>query len=196
MRFERQQLREVLPLVVANAPRIDATVANGRFEGWALPEFEWVRRLHVVVAIEQDGRLVRRHVAPAQHHRMVPCRHSFCFHAEGLQHVHKHGREFANADIVRAYAGVAYIVHHARDECLAVDLHMIKQLLEIGIDDAHWRLSLSGPDDDVSLADQQSSFWVFRSDMKCPSPDVAIWPIERRLRVRTSGSCITQSHYL
>ena len=137
VRFERQQLREVLTLVVTNAPRIDAAVANGRFEGGTLPKFERVRRLHIVVAIKQDRRLVRRHVAPAKYHRMVPCRQNFRLHAEVPQHFHKHGCDFNDADIMRAYAGVTRIVHHARDKCLVVGIYMIKQLLQLGIDDAH-----------------------------------------------------------
>ena len=40
MRFERQQLCEVLALVVANASRIDAAVADGRLKGRTLPKFE------------------------------------------------------------------------------------------------------------------------------------------------------------
>ena len=70
--FKRQELREVLTLVVANASRVNAAVADRRLERRAIPKLERVRGLYVVMAIEQDRRLVRRHVAPAEHHRMVP----------------------------------------------------------------------------------------------------------------------------
>ena len=56
MRFDRQDLGEVLALVVADAARIDAAVADRGLEGRADPGVQRVRRLHVIMAVEQHRR--------------------------------------------------------------------------------------------------------------------------------------------
>ena len=55
MRLDRQDLGEVLALVVADAARVDPAIADRRLEGRADPGLQRVRRLHVVVAVEQHG---------------------------------------------------------------------------------------------------------------------------------------------
>jgi hypothetical protein len=34
---------------------VDATVADGRLEGWRGPQIDRVDRLHIVMAVDQDG---------------------------------------------------------------------------------------------------------------------------------------------
>ncbi len=49
-------VREYLPLVVGRTAGEEIPVAPRRLERWASPQFQRVRRLHVVMSINQDGR--------------------------------------------------------------------------------------------------------------------------------------------
>ena len=69
-RFQRLDEREHLPLVVHRAARIEVAVAHLRLEGWTLPQLDGVHRLHVVVAVEENGRLVFRFEPLAVDERM------------------------------------------------------------------------------------------------------------------------------
>ena len=60
VRFNRLEVHEDLPLVVGRAARVDFAVADGRLEGRGFPQLDRVDRLHVVVAVEEDGRRARR----------------------------------------------------------------------------------------------------------------------------------------
>ena len=58
-----QDVRHDLALVVGRAACIDAAVANGRVEGRGCPFRQWLRRLHIVVAVDKNrwlGRVVWR----------------------------------------------------------------------------------------------------------------------------------------
>jgi hypothetical protein len=56
VRLDRLEVHEHLPLVVGRPARVDLAVADGRLEGRRLPQLERIDRLHVVVAVEEDGR--------------------------------------------------------------------------------------------------------------------------------------------
>src|SRR6185295_13962674 len=66
--FDRDEHRS---LVVRDAARIEAAVADLRLERRALPPLEWIGRLHVVVPVDQKGRSVRRAEPLAVHHRVA-----------------------------------------------------------------------------------------------------------------------------
>src|SRR6266849_263748 len=52
--LDGQQLRKVLALVVAHTPGVKSSVAHSRLEGWCNPFFQWLGRLHIIVAIQED----------------------------------------------------------------------------------------------------------------------------------------------
>jgi len=54
-RVERREPADELTLVVLRAAREDRAVALGELEWLALPELERLRRLHVVVVVEEQG---------------------------------------------------------------------------------------------------------------------------------------------
>ena len=56
VRLDGLEVHEDLALVVGRAARVDLAVANGGFKRRRLPQLERVDRLHVVVAVEEDGR--------------------------------------------------------------------------------------------------------------------------------------------
>ena len=56
VRLDRLEVHEHLALVVGGAARVDLAVADGRLERRRLPQVQGIDRLHVVVAVEQDGR--------------------------------------------------------------------------------------------------------------------------------------------
>ena len=60
-----------LPFVVGSASSIEIAVADRRLEGRCFPEFEWVRRLNVVVPVQQHRRLSRRVKPIGIHQRMI-----------------------------------------------------------------------------------------------------------------------------
>src|SRR5689334_13706558 len=68
-RLDRQQLREVLALVVAGAARVDPPIADGRLKRRRDTGAERVGRLHVVVTVQQHPWLPWGVVAPSIDHR-------------------------------------------------------------------------------------------------------------------------------
>ena len=64
VRFDGLEVHEHLALVVGRAARVDLAVADRRLERRRLPQVERIDRLHVVVAVEENGR--RRLGAPSQ----------------------------------------------------------------------------------------------------------------------------------
>ena len=60
VRLDRLEVHEDLALVVGRAARVDLAVADRRLERRRHPEIQRIDRLHVVVAVEQDRRRVRR----------------------------------------------------------------------------------------------------------------------------------------
>ena len=80
--FDRVDMGKVLPLVVADAAGIDIASDPARLEGRRGPELERIRRLNVVVAIHQKGRLFRiRFRRPRDHHRVAGGLADFGFQA-------------------------------------------------------------------------------------------------------------------
>ncbi len=56
MRFDRLEVHEDLALVVGRAARVDLAVADRGLERRRFPQVHRIDRLHVVVAVEEDGR--------------------------------------------------------------------------------------------------------------------------------------------
>ena len=56
VRFDGLEVHEDLALVVGGPARVDLAVAHGRLERRGVPELQRIDRLHVVVAVEEDGR--------------------------------------------------------------------------------------------------------------------------------------------
>src|SRR5439155_15357391 len=54
--IDRLQQAEDLPLVVGGATRVELAVAQRRLERRRRPLGEWIRRLHVVVPVDQERR--------------------------------------------------------------------------------------------------------------------------------------------
>ena len=57
--LHRFQMREHLPFVVGRPPGVEVAVANGRLERRREPWLQGLRRLHVVVAIHEQGWFTR-----------------------------------------------------------------------------------------------------------------------------------------
>ncbi|MEJ7666445.1 MAG: hypothetical protein WKG07_46485 [Hymenobacter sp.] len=73
MRLNRLEVHEDLALVVGRAARVDLAVANRRLERRGRPQVKRIDRLHIVVAVEQDGRRARRSEPLAIDDRMPRC---------------------------------------------------------------------------------------------------------------------------
>ena len=81
--FDRLEMGEMLALVVGGAAGDQRAPADGRFEGRRLPEFERLRRLHVVVAVNQEMRAPPRPAGRAgEHDRMARRRTQFGLEAD------------------------------------------------------------------------------------------------------------------
>ena len=66
--LDRIQVGQMLPLVVGRAAGIEGAVFNAGFERRGLPQFERLRRLHIVVAVDEEGGLLRIRLGSAGHH--------------------------------------------------------------------------------------------------------------------------------
>ena len=123
-RLDGFQVREVLPLVVAAAPGVDAPVANRRRERRRLPEFQRLHRLHVVVPVQQQ-RATRAGHAPFSEHdraairgedvRVQPYLRHFLSEQPGALH---------QPDSLRADARLTQQPHEAVHRVLSVRLHV------------------------------------------------------------------------
>ena len=71
VRLDGLDVHEHLALVVGGAARVDLAVAHRRLERRGGPQVQRVHRLHVVVAVEEDGRLAGRVEPVAVHHRIA-----------------------------------------------------------------------------------------------------------------------------
>jgi hypothetical protein len=92
-------------LVVSDAARVDATVPDFRFE---LPEVQRIRWLHVIVAVEENCRLVRSGVQPrAEHHRVAACFQHTGGESGMLHELAHQYRGLANADVLGTDARLA-----------------------------------------------------------------------------------------
>ncbi len=137
VRFDRHQLREVLSLVVADAAGVDAPVADGRLEGRAHPRLVGLGRLHVVMAVEEDGRLAGHVRSAAEHHRMAAGRNRLDLHAELAEHVDEQCRHLGDALVLGADARMADIVHQPFDEGGAVLFDMGEDALQRCVSGRH-----------------------------------------------------------
>src|SRR5882757_4696078 len=54
--LQRFYMHVELSFVIGRAPRIDLTVFDHRVEGTAVPEFQGIGRLYIIVTIDQYGR--------------------------------------------------------------------------------------------------------------------------------------------
>ncbi len=65
-------VNEHLAFVVRGAARVQIIVAHLGFERIAVPQFDRINRLHIVVAVNQNGRFVRPGLQPfGRHDRMA-----------------------------------------------------------------------------------------------------------------------------
>src|SRR3954454_5796167 len=64
-----QQLRQVLPFVIADATAIQTAMPNGGLKWRREPGIQRIGRLDIVVAVEQYSRCVGHGGTAAQHHR-------------------------------------------------------------------------------------------------------------------------------
>src|SRR6185503_7994667 len=72
--FARFEMREVLAFVVTGAPPKDLTMLDARFERFRFPKLEGLRRLHVVMTVENEMRAIRPALfARAPHHNRIAC---------------------------------------------------------------------------------------------------------------------------
>ena len=120
MRLDGQDLGEVLALVVADAARIDPAIADRGLEGRADPGVQRVRWLNVIMPVEQHRGRAGLLLPPCEHHRVVHGRHGLRFQPQIAQHADEERGHLGNADVLRADAGMADIVHHSLDEAFAV----------------------------------------------------------------------------
>src|SRR5579875_599205 len=72
--FQRHELRKVLALVIANATRIETTIANSRLKGRRNPFLKRIRWLDIVMPIKQHCWSIRAQVILAKHYRPASSR--------------------------------------------------------------------------------------------------------------------------
>ncbi len=130
-RFERQNLREVLPLVVAHAARVEPPVADRRLEGGREPLVQRVGRLDIVMAVEDHRRRARRVVPLGEHHRPPGGRDDPRRQPDALHHVRDVRRHLGDAQPVRADARPPHIVDQAVEEFLPVRVHIREHIAQI-----------------------------------------------------------------
>jgi len=71
VRLERGDVQPELAFVVDAAARVDVAIADRGLERGRGPELERLRRLHVVMPVDEDRRRARRRLSPlCEHHRM------------------------------------------------------------------------------------------------------------------------------
>jgi len=121
-RFDRQDLREMLPLVVGDAARKDAAVADRRLERRAVPQVERVRRLYIIVAVEQHSRRTLRLEPAAHHHRMALGRYQPCLETELVEHADQQISDLLDSDVMGADAWMPDIVDQPLQEAVAVGI--------------------------------------------------------------------------
>ncbi len=124
MGFDRQDLGEVLALVVADAARIKPPVADCRLEGRRDPLLDRVGRLYVVVSVEQHGRFARCLLPSRHHHRVALGGDEAGFEADPREHLDKQGADLGDADVLGADARMAQIGDQALQEAVAVGIDM------------------------------------------------------------------------
>src|SRR5713226_6100263 len=56
-RIQRLKDQHGLPLIVARATAVEIAVTNSWLEGGRIPLFDWIDRLYIIVAVNQDSRL-------------------------------------------------------------------------------------------------------------------------------------------
>ena len=137
MGFDREDLGEVLALVVADAACIEATVADSRLEGRRNPFVERIRRLHVVMTVEQHGRLARRLLPARDDHGMSGGRHEAGFQPDLRQHLDQKGADLGDADVLGADARVLQIGDQPVEEGAAVGFDMIEDRSQ-GVGGSHF----------------------------------------------------------
>ena len=66
--LDRIQVSQMLPLVVGRAAGIEVSVFDAGFERRGFPQFERLRRLDIVVAVDEEGGLLWIRLGSAGHH--------------------------------------------------------------------------------------------------------------------------------
>src|SRR5580693_1179153 len=77
--FERLQMNVDLAFVIGGAAAEKIAIAHGRFEGGRGPKIERFRRLHIIVAVEEDRGLAGDFERFGINERMEICRNNFNF---------------------------------------------------------------------------------------------------------------------
>ena len=116
-------MRDQLPLVIACAPAVEPAIADRRFERWALPEVERLRRLDVVMAVEQQGVGFGILLDFADDHRLSRRLENLGWDAEVSEDPRQEPRALFDTFVLGADAGLA-------DE----GLERLERLLPVGVD--------------------------------------------------------------
>ena len=127
----------MLAFVVAYAARINSAVADRRLERRRDPGLQRLGRLHVIMAVEQDGRRPGDRARAGQHHRVAFCRHGLRHEAEIGQHVDEQSGDLADALVLRADAWMTDIVHQPLDEAVSVGLDVREDGGEVSVGGCH-----------------------------------------------------------
>ncbi len=121
----------MLPLVVTDASRVEASVTNGRFERRRDPQLQRVRRLNIVVSVDQHGRRAGFVELLAEDHRPAGGRD----HLRLKPHVPHDARDvlgdFGDAITVRTDARTTDVVDQPLQARLAVALDVVEDIGEL-----------------------------------------------------------------
>ena len=141
-RFHGLHVHVELAFVIRAPPGVDEPVLHHRIEGAAVPKVQWVRGLHIVVTINQHGRLGRVDDLLPINDRMSLGGAYFHLFQPGFLHTLFHGFS-APGDIglvlgIGAHTGDAQEVQQFVQEALLL-------AFDVGVDRLHGALGLGAP---------------------------------------------------